>query len=253
MVVTIAPGKQACTNQQSRWYRTSAACRYLTQGLFFIFVETLNSVSFFCIFYPSIQLPFSEVCTLIRHSVTKFPVISSVQYTLPFITSFFEGMFSQSMNFYENDMILWYFNIRSKVVWILCMVHGLMDPIPRTKTKTLSLRKLRVCYFFHAVNYSKNYVIPHPVCYCCHLERHLIYFTTLENNNNMPVKFSKHNRKLSDIVTNCEFDFRLNFALNGSHLGHHLHYFNLVNQSCECFILIVCIIMPLNIDKKSQN
>ena len=43
------------------------------------------------------------------------------------------------------------------------MVHGLVDTIPRTKTKTLPLRKLRVCYYFHVVNYSKNHVIPHPV------------------------------------------------------------------------------------------
>ena len=39
------------------------------------------------------------LCTLIKHSVTKFPVISSIQYTLALITSFFEGMFSQSRNF----------------------------------------------------------------------------------------------------------------------------------------------------------
>ena len=64
--------------------------------------------------------------TLIKHSVTKFPVISSIQYTLAFITSFFEGMFSQSRTFYENNMILRY-QIRPKVVW---KVHGLMDTIP---------------------------------------------------------------------------------------------------------------------------
>ena len=43
------------------------------------------------------------------------------------------------------------------------MVHGLMDTIPRTKTKTLPLRKIRVCYFFRAVYQSKNHVISHPV------------------------------------------------------------------------------------------
>ena len=46
MVVTIALGKQACTNQQSRWSRTTAACRYLTQGLY-ICADTLHSISFF--------------------------------------------------------------------------------------------------------------------------------------------------------------------------------------------------------------
>ena len=43
------------------------------------------------------------------------------------------------------------------------MMHGLMDTIPQTKTKTLPLRKLRVYYFFHAMYYSKKHVIPHPV------------------------------------------------------------------------------------------
>ena len=43
------------------------------------------------------------------------------------------------------------------------MMHGLMDMIPKTKTKTLPLRKIRVCYFFRAVYHSKNHVIPHPV------------------------------------------------------------------------------------------
>ena len=42
-------------------------------------------------------------------------------------------------------------------------VHGLMDTITRTKTKTLPLRKIRVCYFFRAVYHSKSHVIPHPV------------------------------------------------------------------------------------------
>ena len=36
------------------------------------------------------------------------------------------------------------------------MVHGLMDTIPRTKTKTLPLRKMRV---YH----SKYHMLPHPV------------------------------------------------------------------------------------------
>ena len=58
-----------------------------------------------------------KFCTLIKHSVTKFSVITSVQYTLSFITSFFEEMFSQSKNFYENNMILWYDQIRPKVAW----------------------------------------------------------------------------------------------------------------------------------------
>ena len=62
-----------------------------------------------------------------------------------------------------------------------------MDTIIRTKTKTLPLPK-RVCYFFRLVYHSKNNVLSHPVK----------YFTTLKNNNNMPVKFSNYNRKLSE-------------------------------------------------------
>ena len=38
--------------------------------------------------------------------VAKVSVILSVQYTLPFITSCFEGMFSQSRIFNENNMVL---------------------------------------------------------------------------------------------------------------------------------------------------
>ena len=109
----------------------------------------------------------------------------------------------------------------------------------QNKDKNIIIPKVN-SLFFHAVYYSNN-----------HLERRLKYITTLKNNNNMPVKF-KCNQKLSDIVTNCELDFRLNFALNGGHLGHHLHYFNLVNQTGECLILIVCIIRPLNMGKKSK-
>ena len=43
------------------------------------------------------------------------------------------------------------------------MLHGLMETIPRTKTKILPLGKIRVCYCFRAVYHRKNHVIPHPV------------------------------------------------------------------------------------------
>ena len=47
------------------------------------------------------------MCTLSKHAVTEFLVISFVQHTLAFITSlFFDRMFAQSRNFYENNMIL---------------------------------------------------------------------------------------------------------------------------------------------------
>ena len=42
------------------------------------------------------------------------------------------------------------------------MVHGLMDAILRTKTKTLSLRQI-IFYLSLAVYHSKNHVIPHRV------------------------------------------------------------------------------------------
>ena len=42
-----------------------------------------------------------------KHSVTEFLVISFVQHALAFITSlFFDRMFAQSRNFYDNNMIL---------------------------------------------------------------------------------------------------------------------------------------------------
>ena len=147
MAVTIALGKQARTNQQSRWKRTSAACRYLTQGLFFVLI------SIFCNFYPSIQQTFSRiliqkrVCTLIKHSVTEFSVISSVQYTRSLITSFFEEIFSQCRNFYENYMILWYYQIRPKVVW---KVHGAwVDGYDsQNKDKNITITKNKSMLFF---------------------------------------------------------------------------------------------------------
>ena len=45
--------------------------------------------------------------TLSKDAVTEFSVISFVQHTLAFITSFFlDRMFAQSRNFYENNMIV---------------------------------------------------------------------------------------------------------------------------------------------------
>ena len=129
------------------------------------------------------------------------------------------------------------------MVW---KVHGaLIDGYDsQTKDKNITITKNK--------SVLKQKPCDTPLCYCCHLKRHLKYFTMLNNNNTMPVNISKYNPKLSEIVNKCEFEFRLNFALNGGHLGHHLHYFNLENQTCECFILIGCIIRPLNIDKKSN-
>ena len=47
------------------------------------------------------------MCTLSKHAVTEFSVISFVQHTLAFITSLFlDRMFAQSRNFYLNNLIL---------------------------------------------------------------------------------------------------------------------------------------------------
>ena len=59
-------------------------------------------------------------------------------------------------------MIVWYYQIRLKVVWKV--EHRLMDTITRTKTKkSLPLRKIRVHYILCAVYHKKNNVIPRPV------------------------------------------------------------------------------------------
>ena len=137
-------------------------------------------------------------------------------------------MFSQSKFFYNNKMILLYYQSWPKVVWKVhgCWIDGYDS---QNKDRNMPLRKIaKLC--------------DSPPCYSCYLKCHLKYFTTLKNNDKMPVKFSRYR------YSYCELDFRLNLALNGGHLGHYLHDFNLVNHSCECFILLVCIIRPLNID-----
>ena len=113
MGATIAPGKKAHTNQQSR----SAACRYLTQGLF------LHSISIFCEFYPSIQLTFFRILIqkgLYFDQTLCHKVFSDIVRSYLSL-HYFKDKFSQSRNFYENDMILWYNQIRPKLVW---KVHG---------------------------------------------------------------------------------------------------------------------------------
>ena len=67
------------------------------------------------------------------------------------------------------------------------MVHyGLIDTIPRTKTKILQLQKISLL-FFRAVYHSKKHVIPYPGI-----------DAILDVNNNMPVKFHIYNWKLSE-------------------------------------------------------
>ena len=104
------------------------------------FVKIINSSS--CL-YPHIDS--KKVCTLIKHSVTKISVISSVQYTLPFITSFFEEMFSQSRNLYENNMILWFYQIRPKVVR---KAHGAWIEGYDSQNKNINITKNKSLLFF---------------------------------------------------------------------------------------------------------
>ena len=106
MVVTIAPGKQACiptSSQDGNEHLQHADT--LLRGCFFVLLQYTPFSWLFA------HIDSKKVCTLIKHSVTKISVISSVQYTLPIIISFFEGNISQSMIFYANNMILWYYQI----------------------------------------------------------------------------------------------------------------------------------------------
>ena len=61
-------------------------------------------------------------------------------------------------------MILWYYQIRPKVVW---KVHGAcIDGYnSQNKDKNITIMKNNSLLFFrgHAVYHSKNHVIPHPV------------------------------------------------------------------------------------------
>ena len=88
----------------------------------------------------------TDLVSLSKHSVTKFSVISSVKYTQAFI-SFFSFLFlqsvSQSRSFYENNMILWYYQILQKnglksSAWIDGYDYQNKDKnISITKNKTL--------------------------------------------------------------------------------------------------------------------
>ena len=56
-------------------------------------------------------------------------------------------------------MILWYYQIRPKVVW---KVHGACLDGYDSQNKDITITKIRVFYFFRAVYHSKNHMIPHP-------------------------------------------------------------------------------------------
>ena len=134
------------------------------------------------------------MCTLSKHAVTEFLVISFVQHTLAFITSLFlDRMLAQSRNFYENNMIL-RFVLSDPAKSSLKVVHGLMDTITRTMTHKKHYYYEKISPLFFSMQcIIKTHVIPqYTSCYFCNLGRHLGYFTTLKHNI-MPVKFAKCN------------------------------------------------------------
>ena len=59
-------------------------------------------------------------------------------------------------------MILWYYQIRPKVVW---KVHGawIDGHDSQNKDQNITITKYKSLLFFCAVYYSKNHVIPHRV------------------------------------------------------------------------------------------
>ena len=136
------------------------------------------------------------MCTLSKHAVTEFSVISFVQHTLAFITSLFlDRMFAQSRNFYENNMILRFVlsdpakSSLESSAWIDGYDYQNKD----TQKTHYHYEKISLL-FFSVQCIIKTHVIPqYTSCYFCHLGRHLGYFTTLKHKNIMPVKFSECN------------------------------------------------------------
>ena len=116
-------------------------------------VDTLHSISiFFFKFYPSIQLIFFRTLIQKRFVLWSNTLLQSFQSYRPFSKPwhlslhFLKECFPKVGIFMK---IIYYGIIRSRQNWSgKCMVHGLMDTIPRTKTKTLPLRNIRVCSFF---------------------------------------------------------------------------------------------------------
>ena len=88
------------------------------------------------------------------------------------------------------------------------MVHGLMDTILRTKTKTFPLRKIRVCYILHAVYHSKNHVIPNRVIGAI-LDVILNILQRCKTTITCESNFPNPTENYQKIVTYSEFDFRL--------------------------------------------
>ena len=168
-------------------------------------------------FFPHIDS--KKNCTLSKHSITKFSVISTIQYTLIFISTFFW----QNICPYEN-------NIRSSQPKVVEGGAWTDEYDYQNKDKKHYHYKNKNPLFFLC---SLSYQNPcdSPPSYCCQFGRHLEYFTTLKStptfqSNSLNKTAVEYYQK---IVINCDFDFRLNFSLKWRHFGHHLNYFNLLN------------------------
>ena len=112
-------------------------------------------------------------------------------------------------------------------------MHELMDTITRTKTKHNTIRKTYIRYFFSAVYHNKTYVMPQPPI---HLGRNFEYNAEQQQQQQQQYasQFLQIQLLLKTIrknVINCDSDFRLNYALNCGHFGHHRKYFILLNQT----------------------
>ena len=96
----------------------------------------------------------------------------------------------------ENNMILWHYQIWPKVVW---KVHGAwIDGYDsQYKDKIITITKHKSQLFFPCSVSKQNHLIPHRVI-CAILDIILNILQRWKNNNNMLVKFSRCNWKLSE-------------------------------------------------------
>ena len=121
--------------------------------------------SSFCKFYLSTQLTFFRTLIQKRYVLWSNTLSQKFQWYRPFSIPWHLSLHFLKECFRKIGIfmrIIWYYGIiRSGQKWCgKCMVHKFMETILRTKTKTLPLGKLRVCYFFHAMYYSKNMWFP---------------------------------------------------------------------------------------------
>ena len=115
-------------------------------------VDTLHSKSIFCKFYPSIQLTFSaywfKKCLYFDQTLCYKVFSDIVRSVYPVIYHFiFRRNIFPKQEFYENNMILWYYQIRPKVVWKL---HGVwIDGYDsQNKDKNITITKNKSLLFF---------------------------------------------------------------------------------------------------------